>query len=135
MGTNIATFICAVLIIGLVLELVRRNRFREKYAALWLIIGAGALILAGFPKTLDAVTRLLGIQIASNLLFGLCILLLLGVCLHHSWELSVLEDENRTLAEEVALLRAAVERIEQNDTGQSQTPPRPPTKDPNPDPT
>lgn len=132
MGTNIATFICAVLIMGLVLELVRRNRFREKYAALWLIIGAGALVLAGFPKLLDSVTRLLGIQVASNLLFGLCILLLLGVCLHHSWELSVVEDENRTLAEEVALLRSAVERIEQRTTGPSHTTPGQTPHDPNP---
>lgn len=122
MGNNIAALICAVLIMGLVLELVRRNRFREKYAALWLIIGAGALALAAFPKLLEAVSRLLGVQVASNLLFALCILLLLGVCLHHSWELSVAEDRSRTLAEEVALLHAAVQRLERTSPGPAQAP-------------
>lgn len=63
-------------------------------------------------RLLPSVSKLLGVQVASNLLFALCIILLLGVCLHLSWELSVVEDENRTLAEEVAILRSAVERVE-----------------------
>ncbi|WP_415854070.1 DUF2304 domain-containing protein [Sinomonas sp. G460-2] len=112
MGNNFAAFIFALIILGVVLELLRRKVFREKYAALWLIIGACALILAGFPGLLSWVSGILGVQVASNLLFALCIILLLGVCLHLSWELSVVEDENRTLAEEVAILRNSVERVE-----------------------
>lgn len=114
MGNTLAAFLFALVMVGIVLELVRRKIFREKYAALWLIIGASALVLAGWPGLLPSVSKLLGVQVASNLLFALCIVLLLGVCLHLSWELSVVEDENRTLAEEVAILRAAVERIEEN---------------------
>lgn len=112
MGSTVAAFVFALVVVGIVLELVRRKVFREKYAALWLIIGGSALVLAGWPGLLSDVSRLLGVQVASNLLFALCIILLLGVCLHLSWELSVVEDENRTLAEEVAILRTAVERLE-----------------------
>ncbi|MHA7303496.1 DUF2304 domain-containing protein [Pseudarthrobacter sp. MDT1-22] len=112
MGNTLAAFIFAAVMVGIVLELVRRKTFREKYAALWLIIGASALVLAGWPDLLASVSKLVGIQVASNLLFALCIILLLGVCLHLSWELSVVEDENRTLAEEVAILRSSVERLE-----------------------
>lgn len=122
MGNTLAAFIFALVMVGIVLELVRRKVFREKYAALWLIIGASALVLAGWPGLLPSVSKLLGVQVASNLLFALCIILLLGVCLHLSWELSVVEDENRTLAEEVAILRSAVERVE---TGLSQLERRP----------
>lgn len=112
MGSTVAAFIFALVVMGIVLELVRRKIFREKYAALWLIIGASALVLAGWPGLLSDVSKLLGVQVASNLLFALCIILLLGVCLHLSWELSVVEDENRTLAEEVAILRSGMERLE-----------------------
>ncbi len=38
--------------------------------------------------------------------------LLLGVSVHLSWELSRLEDETRSLAEDLALLRSSVERLE-----------------------
>jgi hypothetical protein len=109
---TIGAFIFALLTMVLVLELVRRKKFREKYAALWLIIGTSALVLAGFPNLLAIVSDFLGVQVASNLLFALCIVLLLGVCLHLSWELSVTEDEIRVLAEEVAILRSTVGRLQ-----------------------
>ncbi len=49
----------------------------------------------------------------ANLLFAMSIVLLIGVCLHLSWELSMVEDETRILAEEVAILRVSLERLEQ----------------------
>ena len=41
----------------------------------------------------------------------MAILLLLGVALHLSWELSAAEDEVRKLAEESAILRTQVEML------------------------
>ena len=108
---NFAAFLIALIIVALVIELVRRKRLREKYAVLWLIIGLATLVLAAFPGLLYAIAPLVGIALPSNLLFVLSILLLLGVCLHLSWEISILEDETRTLAEEVAILRAQVEGL------------------------
>lgn len=109
--TNLAAFLVALIIVALVVELVRRKRLREKYAVLWLVIGIATLVLAAFPGLLYIVAAFVGIQLPSNLLFVLSILLLLGVCLHLSWEISVLEDETRTLAEEVAILRVQVEGL------------------------
>lgn len=106
---NVAAFILALAIVGVVFEMLRRKKLREKYAALWLIVGVGTLVLAAFPRLLTIVTELAGVQLPSNLLFIISILLLLGVCLHLSWEISVVEDETRTLAEEVAILRALIE--------------------------
>ncbi|ABY23346.1 hypothetical protein RSal33209_1610 [Renibacterium salmoninarum ATCC 33209] len=108
MGSTVTAFIFALIVVCIILDLVRRKVFKEKYAALWLVIGLGAMVLAGWPGLLGAVSSFLGVQVASNLLFGLCILLLLGVCLHLSWEMSVIEEETRTLAEEVAILRHQV---------------------------
>ena len=70
------------------------------------------LVLAAFPQLLALTARLLGVQVPSNLLFAMTILLALGVCLHLSWEISVVEDETRTLAEEAAILRTHIERLE-----------------------
>lgn len=106
---NVAAFILSLAIVGVVFEMLRRKKLREKYAALWLIVGIGVLVLAAFPRLLTIVTELAGVQLPSNLLFIISILLLLGVCLHLSWEISVVEDETRTLAEEVAILRALIE--------------------------
>lgn len=108
---NIAAFLLALAIVGLVVEMLRRKKLREKYAVLWLIVGVLTLVLAAFPRMLNVVAEFVGVQLPSNLLFAMSILMLLGVCLHLSWEISVVEDETRTLAEEVAILRVQVEDL------------------------
>ncbi|MET3205675.1 UNVERIFIED_ORG: hypothetical protein ABID57_002852 [Arthrobacter sp. UYEF1] len=108
----LAAFILALVIVVLVVEMLRRKKLREKYAALWLVVGVATLVLAAFPQLLAQTARLLGVQVPSNLLFSMTILLALGVCLHLSWEISVVEDETRTLAEEAAILRTHIERLE-----------------------
>ncbi len=108
----LAAFILALVIVVLVVEMLRRKKLREKYAALWLVVGLATLVLAAFPQLLAQTAQLLGVQVPSNLLFSMTILLALGVCLHLSWEISVVEDETRTLAEEAAILRTHIERLE-----------------------
>lgn len=111
MMPNVAAFVLALAIVGLVVEMLRRKKLREKYAIWWLVVGIATLILAAFPQLLDVVARAVGIQLPSNLLFILSILMLLGVSLHLSWEISVVEDETRALAEEVAILRVQIENM------------------------
>ncbi|MEU1972508.1 DUF2304 domain-containing protein [Microbacterium sp. NPDC019599] len=96
--------LAVVIIVGVGWMLVIRA-LREKYAILWLLIGLLILLLGLFPGVLVSVSQLLGVALPSNLFFALAIILLLGVALHLSWELSQAEDEIRRLAEESALLR------------------------------
>ncbi|MDQ0117594.1 hypothetical protein J2T22_000764 [Pseudarthrobacter defluvii] len=123
----LAAFILALVIVVLVVEMLRRKKLREKYAVLWLVVGLATLILAAFPQLLALTARLLGIQVPSNLLFAMTILLALGVCLHLSWEISVVEDETRTLAEEAAILRTQIERLEARVDAELTGPSRNPT--------
>jgi hypothetical protein len=109
---NIAAFLLALAIVALVVEMLRRKKLREKYAVLWLVVGIATLVLAAFPRLLNIVAEFVGVQLPSNLLFTMSILMLLGVCLHLSWEISVVEDETRTLAEEVAILRSQIDSMQ-----------------------
>lgn len=97
--------IVVVAILFFVFEMLRRQKLREKYAVLWIIIGLGTLLLAAFPGLLELASTLIGIQVPANLLFIMTLILLVGVCLHLSQEQSQAEDEVRVLAEEVAILR------------------------------
>ncbi|WP_461169092.1 DUF2304 domain-containing protein [Arthrobacter sp. Z1-15] len=104
----LAAFVFSLVMVMLVLIMLRRKKLREKYAVLWLLVGGGALVLAGWPQLLALISGWLGVQVPSNLLFAMSIVLLMGVALHLSWELSVVEDETRILAEEVAILESAL---------------------------
>ena len=93
-------------------ELLRRRQLREKYAVLWLLIGPAIAVLAVVPSLLDAAADALGVADPVNLLLFLGVLVLLGVCLHLSWECSRLEEETRSIVEEVGLLRHRVDQLE-----------------------
>ncbi len=102
----------ALVILAIVVWMLLARKLREKYAAMWLVIGLAVLVLGIFPELLLGLTRLLGVQVPANLLFALAIVLLLGVTLHLSWELSQAEDEIRRVAEEAAISRAELESLE-----------------------
>lgn len=103
----------ALLLLVVVMAMLLRRKLREKYAVLWLLIGVLVLVLALFPQLLGTLTDALGVQVPSNLLFALAIVLLLAVGLHLSWELSMAEEEIRRVAEEAALSRADAIRLQQ----------------------
>jgi hypothetical protein len=88
-----------------ILELLRRRQLREKYAMLWLAVIAVILPIAIFPRALDGVATKLGIASGASLILFLGVVFLLVVSIHLSWEVSRLEEETRTLAEDAALLR------------------------------
>lgn len=97
-------------IVVFLVVLLRSRRLREKYAFIWIAVGVIVCILGAFPDVMLALTRLVGIQTPSNLLFSASLLVLLFVCIQLSVEVTTLEEETRTLTEEVALLRLDVER-------------------------
>lgn len=101
-----------VVILAIVVWMLLTRSLREKYAVMWIIIALSVLVLGLFPQLLRSLTDLLGVQLPSNLLFALAIVLLLGVALHLSWELSQAENEIRRLAEEVAIADTAIEALE-----------------------
>ena len=111
----------ALTVLAIILILLLRRKLREKYAVLWLIIGLATLLLAVFPGMLVWLAGLLGVQVASNLLFAMSLALLIGVTLHLSWELSTSEEEVRRVAEDIAILRAEVETL-RSERGDAATP-------------
>lgn len=99
-----------VALVGFLVVLMRTRRLREKYAVIWIVVGLGVSVLAVFPRAAEALARLVGVQTPSNLIFALALIVLLLVGIQLSVEITTLEEETRTLTEEVALLRLDVER-------------------------
>lgn len=106
MSANIFFLLIVVVMEVLVLAQVRNQKMKEKYAALWLIVGVVMIVLALFPKLLDSLSRLVGIETPVNLLFLLAIIMLMGISLHLTLAISKITDDMRTLAEEVAIMKA-----------------------------
>ena len=112
MSASVFFLILAILVCTFVIIQVRHQRMKERYAALWLIIGAIIIVLGAFPNLLNGVADFVGVALPVNLLFLLSILLLMGVSIHLTLELSRLSEKTRILAEEVAILKALQEQPE-----------------------
>jgi len=111
-SASVFFLILAILVCTFVIIQVRHQRMKERYAALWLIIGAIIIVLGAFPNLLNGVADFVGVALPVNLLFLLSILLLMGVSIHLTLELSRLSEKTRILAEEVAILKALQEQPE-----------------------
>jgi len=100
------TAVTAVVLLAVIGELLRRRQLREKYTVLWMGTGLMVLVLGFFPTLLNRLARAVGVASGASLVLFLGVVFLLLVCIHLSWEASRLEERTRTLAEEVALIRA-----------------------------
>ena len=65
--------------------------------------------------------RVSGVNYAPALLFSFSSLLLLGIVIHYSWELSRLESRTRRLGEEIALLNERLDDAERADDGEDES--------------
>ncbi|MEU5906785.1 DUF2304 domain-containing protein [Micromonospora sp. NPDC047527] len=109
MKLTLVTGLTGLILLATIVELLRRRQLREKYGMLWLGVLVIIIPLSLFPRLLDNVAELLGVASGVSLVLFLGIVFLLLVCVHLSWEVSALEEETRTLAEDFALLRAEID--------------------------
>ena len=99
----------SVLVVFLLVALLRSRRIREKYAAMWIVLGVGIVIVGVWPNLAVSLARLVGVETPSNLVFAVAIVILLAVCIQLSVALSAQEEQSRTLAEEIALIRCMLD--------------------------
>jgi hypothetical protein len=105
---SIVAAIASALLLLVVFELIRSRRLQERYAILWLLTGAVMLVLALWRDALDELADLVGIAYPPSALFVLGSLFILLVLLHYSTVISKLSDQNRRLAQRLALLEENV---------------------------
>lgn len=98
--------------LALVLELVRRRRLREEYSLLWLLTAFVMLIFSAWRDLLHGLAELVGIAYPPNLLFLLAVLFVLLILLYFSTVITRLTQENKEMAQQLALLRYEVERLQ-----------------------
>ena len=99
----------------LVFELVRRKRLSERYAILWLLAASTLFVLAAWKGLLTSLSYDVGISYPPSALFAVAIGLIAMILLHFSLAVSRLSDQNKILAQRLALLQ---QRVEEQETGQ-----------------
>ena len=103
---SIFASVAALVLLLAVFELIRSRRLQERYALLWLLTGAVVLVLAAWRGALAKLSDAIGIAYPPSALFVLGSLFILVLLLHYSTVISKLSDQNRVLAQRLALLES-----------------------------
>jgi hypothetical protein len=121
---RIEVVIAALVICGFIFELVRRRHLMERYALLWLAAGLLVLVLAIWQGLLTTVSGWVGIYYPPAALFAAGFVFVLIMLLHFSIIVSRLSDQNKILAQRVAMLQQQLEK------GEREAPEPQPSEDP-----
>jgi hypothetical protein len=89
----------------LIARLIIKGKLREEYAFVWIICTIVLIIFSFWRNGLEVVSGLVGIIAAPNLVFTGAVFAILIYLLHMSMVVSKLQEQNKTLAQEVALLK------------------------------
>ena len=107
MRASTVAALAALLLIGVVLELIRSRRLQERYALLWLLTGVVLVALSAWRSGLNTIADWVGVrQYPPAVLFAVGLFFVLVVLLHYSTVISKLTDQNTILAQRLALLEA-----------------------------
>ncbi len=109
---RVAVIAFAVIVVVVVVELVRRRRMMERYALLWLAAAATLFVLAVWQGLLTTLSSDVGIRSAPNALFAVGFVFVVVLLLSMTLVISRLSEQNKRLAQHVALQADRLEALE-----------------------
>ncbi len=98
----------------LVLNALRRKRLEERYALMWLVAALAILLVPFLIPVTDRVLFAIGLEYPPAFMFLLAFLWLVFVCFSLTVSLSRVNEQNKRLLQEVALLRNRIEGLEKH---------------------
>jgi hypothetical protein len=89
----------------LIVRLIQRRRLKEEFALLWLLIFLSFVVISLFKPILELIAKVAGIYYPPAALLLLLILGITIILIHYSTVISKLSEQNKTLIQEVALIK------------------------------
>ncbi|MFW5816963.1 MAG: DUF2304 domain-containing protein [Planctomycetota bacterium] len=110
---RLVPMVVALIVFVTVIELIRRRKFREEYAMLWLLASAVMLVFAIFPGAIIHLQEVLQTNyLTIVMLSGFAFLAL--IILHLTSVLTSRADDVRRLAQSVALLEKQLRELRES---------------------
>lgn len=115
MSTSLRIFALVLIAIYFVIivSLLKRKKFALKYSLLWFLAGILMLIVVIWTDVLVWGADLLGIEVASNGLFGICILLEIMIMISITSVISDLTNRLTSMVQNMALMERRIRILEE----------------------
>ena len=115
---RIALIIVVLLFILLILKSIRRKKMNITFSLIWIVIGVLLIIAAIVPHFIENVSKAMGFETPSNMLFCVTIFIAFCLILNLTSIASMEHKKNTILIQEVSILKKRVEELEKKDKGE-----------------
>ena len=109
---QVVAIIASAIFLLIVIETVRRQRLKEAYSLLWLLLGGSFLTLAIWRNGLEYISNLVGIYYSPSTLFLFMLCSLFLILFQYSLLLTRRSEDVRRLAQELALTEERLRKVE-----------------------
>ncbi|MFP6625454.1 MAG: DUF2304 domain-containing protein [Deltaproteobacteria bacterium] len=104
--TRVVAFLAAAALFVAVFEAVRRRKLHENLTPIWITTAVSILVLSVWFDLLVWLTNAIGAWTPSSTVFFLGLMFLTAISLSYAVRLSALSDQVKTLAQELAIVKA-----------------------------
>ncbi|MBL7893391.1 MAG: DUF2304 domain-containing protein [Bacteroidia bacterium] len=102
---QIIAIISSLLFLYYIARLILKGKLREEYAIMWIICTAVLVLFSFWRDGLEIISDLIGVYAPPNTVFIGAIIAILIYLLHLSLVVSKLQEQNKILAQEIAILK------------------------------
>jgi tellurite resistance protein TehA-like permease len=108
---QIITIMVSLLFLLYIARLIVKGKLREEYSIVWCVCTFILVIFSFWRDGLNVMSKLFGVFEAPNLVFTACIFAILVYLLHLSVISSKLHEQNKQMAQEIALLKEKINKL------------------------
>lgn len=109
---KIALIVITLIYVFLILKEIRNKKLKLSFAIFWIISGIMLVIAIMIPNLIENLTRILGFEIQSNMLFCITIFIAFYLIFNLTVKLSKEYQNNVLLVQEISLLKNRIEKLE-----------------------
>ncbi len=109
--TQYIAIAASVLLFLYIFYLVRNKRIKEEYSLLWLFSSISLIFFSIWRDGLEYFAQLVGIAYPPAALFLILLLAIFLILIEFSVIISTLSDRNKTLAQEIGILKMEIEKL------------------------
>lgn len=102
---QIIAIAASLLFLAFIARLIIKGRLREEYAIIWIVCSLLLIVFSFWRKGLEIISDFVGVYDPPNLVFTGAIFAIFIYMLHLSIVVSKLQEQNKTLAQDIALLK------------------------------
>ena len=108
-----------ILFVIVLVNMVRKEKIELRYALPWSLMIVALFIMDLFPSIPGRLAEMVGIELSVNMLFFLGFVFALCIIFTQSLSISRNQKKVKQMAQEIALLKERIERVEEKKNGSS----------------